>query len=438
MTANIKELVRDQREFFTSGATRDTGFRVSRLRDLKRMVEENQTAIEKALAQDLAKPASESRSGEISPLLAEADLAIEKTPLWSRTKKVATPEYRPAAASYVMPEPLGVVLIIAPWNYPLSLNLSPLIGAMAAGNCAVLKPSELAPASSHLVAELVQRYFEPSLIAAVEGGAEQAQALLDERFDHIFYTGGPATGKKVMEAAARHLTPLTLELGGKCPCIVEDDADIAFAARRITRGKFFNAGQTCIAPDYLLVHAGVKQRLLSEIAAIIGSYYGEDPKSSPRYGRIVNANHFDRIMALLDGHAAVTGGDSDRGDLYISPTLIDGVSADTPLMQEEIFGPVLPVVAYTDLGEAIAFVASRPKPLALYFFSASRTKQRRVLAQTTCGGCCINDVMAHYANPMLPFGGVGASGFGRYHGRAGFDAFSNLKSVLSRSNQPAS
>jgi aldehyde dehydrogenase (NAD+) len=432
MTAAIRELVRRQREFFTSGATRDTGFRVNRLRDLKRMVEENQAAIEAALAQDLAKPASEARSGEITPILAEVDLAIEKTPLWSRTKKVATPEYRPAAASYVMPEPFGVVLIIAPWNYPLSLNLSPLIGAMAAGNCAVLKPSELAPASSHLVAELVQRYFEPSLIAAVEGGVEQAQALLDEKFDHILYTGGPATGKKVMEAAARHLTPLTLELGGKCPCIVEDDTDIAYAARRITRGKFFNAGQTCIAPDYLLVHAGVKQRLLDGIAANIASAYGEDPRSSPRYGRIVNNAHFDRIMALLEGHTAVIGGEGDRGSLYISPTVIDSPAPDTPLMQEEIFGPVLPVVAYADLEEAISFVSDRPKPLALYFFSASRLQQRRVLAHTTSGGCCINDVMAHYANPMLPFGGVGASGFGRYHGKAGFDTFSNLKSVLAR------
>ncbi len=438
MTVDAKELVRRQRILFGSGMTGDIDFRVRQLRELKRMVEENQAAIEAALAQDLAKPTSESRSGELAPILAQADLAIAKTPYWSRPRRVNALASRSAAASYVMPEPLGVVLVIAPWNYPVSLLLTPLTGAIAAGNCAVLKPSELAPASSHLVAKLVESYFEPSLVTVVEGGAEEAQTLLEERFDHIFYTGGSATGRKVMEAAARHLTPLTLELGGKCPCIVESDADIAYAARRITRGKFFNAGQTCIAPDYLLVHAGAKQRLIGEVTANIGSFYGEDPRSSPRYGRIVNARHFDRIISLLSGHAAVIGGESDRDMLYISPTLVDGVSPDAPLMQEEIFGPLLPVIAYADLEEAIAFVAARPKPLALYFFSADKAKQRWVLARTTCGGCCINDVMAHHAHPMLPFGGVGASGFGRYHGKAGFDTFSNLKSVLSRAEPPVS
>lgn len=431
MAHGTGDIVRTQREFFASGASRDVGFRVRGLARIRRMVEENLADIEAALRADLGKPASEVRSGEIDPVLAEVDLAIAKTPGWSRPRRTAPPSRPAAAASYVIPEPLGVVLILAPWNYPVSLVLSPLVGAVAAGDCAVLKPSELAPASSRLLAELAASYFDRSHIHVVEGGAEVAESLLAEGFDLIFYTGGAAVGRKVMEAAARNLTPLVLELGGKCPCIVEADADVGYAARRITRGKFFNAGQTCIAPDYVLVQKSVRSRLIEEIARNITSLYGADPGSSPRYQRIVSAGHFDRIMGLLEGHDAVIGGGGDRESLIIPPTVIDGVSPDAPLMREEIFGPVLPLLAYGDLDEAISFIAARPKPLAVYLFCAGRKQQRRVLAETSSGGLCINDVMAQYADPMLPFGGVGASGFGRYHGKAGFEAFSNLKSVVS-------
>lgn len=425
--------IEKQREFFRSGATRDIGFRIEKLKRLRRMVEENRSEIIGALKEDLARPAFESYVAEISPLLLESDAAIRRTASWSRPKRVRTPSYLFLASSYIRPEPLGVALILGPWNYPVGLVLSPLIGAIAAGNCAVVKPSELAERSSRLISDMLSEYFSPEYVSVVEGGPSDAQALLEEKFDYIFFTGGRRIGKIVMEAASRNLIPITLELGGKSPCIVEGDARLDIAARRITWGKFFNAGQTCIAPDYLLVQRSIRERLLKEIGMCVREFYGERPAESPDYARIVNRSHFHRLLGLMEGGNAVIGGEVDEDSLYISPTVLDSVSKDSHLMNEEIFGPLLPVIEYGELEEAIGIVGRRPEPLAVYFFSEDRARQRRVLDETSSGGCSINDTLVHYSNFALPFGGVGGSGFGKYHGRESFDVFSNARSVLRKS-----
>ena len=432
-SSDIKALVEKQRDFFATGETKDVAFRLMQLKTLRKAVEDNRRAIVEALRADLGKPPLEAYVAEVSQVQAGIDRAIKRLGSWTKPRRVKTPSFLFLASSYVYPEPLGIVLVIAPWNYPVDLVIEPLIGAIAAGNCAVIKPSEISANTSKLLAKMFADYFDPAYIAVVEGAADMAQALLEERFDYIFYTGGGAVGKVVMEAASRNLTPVTLELGGKSPCIVEPDIHLHHAARRIAWGKWFNAGQTCIAPDYLLVNRSIKEELLGEIERYIRVFYGEDPSRSPDYARIVSERHFDRISNLMTEGDVIVGGETDRETRYISPTIIDNVEPDHAVMQEEIFGPVLPVITYEDLGDAIATVTARPKPLALYLFSRDRGKQERVLRETSSGGGCINDTMVYYSNDSLPFGGVGASGFNKYHGKASFDTFSNMRSIVNRS-----
>jgi aldehyde dehydrogenase (NAD+) len=326
-------------------------------------------------------------------------------------------------------DPYGVTLIIGPWNFPVQLMLTPLVGAIAAGNCAMLKPSIAAPRTSHLLTKLISGTFDPSYVSILEGGAETVQALLEERFDHVFFTGGPAAGRLVMAAAAKHLTPITLELGGKNPCIVDADTHLEYTARRIAWGKFFNAGQSCVAVDYVLVQKSVKQALLDLLEDCVRRFYGADPSRSPDFGRIIDEWHFDRLAGLLGEGRIVTGGTRDRASRYIAPTIIDGIRPGDPIMEDEIFGPLLPVLEYDDLGQAITFVNERPKPLALYFFSRDRQRQDRVLRETSSGGGCLNDTVIHQTT-CLPFGGAGPSGIGKYHGKASFDAFSHERSII--------
>jgi len=429
---DIKRLVEEQRAFFDSGATRSLSFRRGRLERLRDVIRANREEMARAAWEDLRKPPFETFASETAMLLAEIDYALKNLTCWASPARVPGPPIFPGAESLVVPEPYGVALIMAPWNYPFVLLLAPLVGAMAAGNCAVLKPSELSPRSSGLIARMLGEAFDPGYIAVVEGGMEVNEPLLRERFDYIFFTGGAAVGRLVMKAAAEHLTPVTLELGGKTPCIVESDARLRRAARRIAFGKWLNAGQTCIAPDYVLVQREAKERLLQEIGASIRSFYGRDPKRSRHYARIINARHFQRLTGLMEDGHVLMGGATDTSDLYIAPTVIDEPGWDTPVMTEEIFGPILPVLSYRDLDEAIARVNARPKPLALYFFSRDRDKQRRIIDETSSGGICINITLLHESTQTLPFGGVGESGMGAYHGRASFDTFTHRKAVFNQ------
>jgi aldehyde dehydrogenase (NAD+) len=429
----VAGIIERQRDFFATGETREISFRIKQLKTLKRMLEGSTKPILKALKDDMSKPGFEAYVAEISHVQSEIDYAIGRIKSWAKRERVKTPSFLFIASSHIYHEPLGVVLIIGPWNYPLDLVLVPLVGAISAGNCAVLKPSELTSYTSTLIAKMIGENFDPSFVTVVEGGAEETQALLSEKFDYIFYTGGSVVGKLIMEAASKNLTPVTLELGGKSPCIVEADIDLDKTARRITWGKFFNAGQTCIAPDYLLVNKSIKKALVERIGQCIREFYGDDPSKSPDYARIVNDRHFNRLSNLLRGGDIVVGGQTDPATRYIAPTVVENVSSDDPIMLEEVFGPILPVIEYEVLGDAISSVRSREKPLALFFFSKNKADQKRVLRETTSGGGCINDTMVQYSNILLPFGGVGVSGFGKYHGKASFDTFSNKRSIVDRS-----
>lgn len=428
----ISEIVNNQRQFFSTGTTKNVDFRIEKLKTLERAIEENKNFIIKALKADLNKPGFEAYF-EILGVLGEIKYALNNIKAWTKAQKVATPFHQFLSSAQVYAEPLGVVLIIGPWNYPINLMLAPLVGAIAAGNCSILKPSEIAPHTSSVLAKIIHKTFDSSFITVVEGGVETNKDLLAESFDHIFFTGGTGVGKIVMSAAAQHLTPVTLELGGKSPCIVDDSINVEYTAKRIVWGKFSNAGQTCTAPDYLLVNRRIKKDLLNSIKKHIRIFYGEEPAKSHSYSRIINQRHFNRLSELLKPGEILVGGDTNLEELYIAPTVIDRVSWKDKVMQEEIFGPILPVLDYTDLAEAITLVNKQPKPLALYFFSSSKKNQAWVLQETASGGVCINDTVMHLTVPALPFGGVGASGFGRYHGKAGFDNFSYQRSVLNKS-----
>lgn len=425
----MKELIERQRAYYRMGETRDIGFRVTKLKQLRDAILSSEERIEAALWHDLHKSAYESYLTEISIVLQELDDHIRHLRRWAKPHKVATPMQLFGSRSRIVCEPLGVVLIIAPWNYPVQLLMAPLIGALAAGNCVVLKPSPYTPRVSAVMADLVADVFAPEHVTVVQGGRETNQELLAERFDYLFFTGSPSLGKVVMKAAAEHLTPVTLELGGKSPCIVDQGADLELAARRLVWGKFLNAGQTCIAPDYLLVQSNIKAHLLERIGHYIRAFYGVQPRESPDYPRIVRVEAVDRIAGLMRSGTIIHGGEINREERYIAPTVIDGIQPDDPVMQEEIFGPVLPVMEFHALEEAIRYVNAHEKPLALYYFG-NRASAREVLTNTTSGGTCINDTIMHIANPHLPFGGVGNSGMGRYHGRDSFLTFSNRRSVL--------
>ena len=413
--------------------------RVTQLRQLKRLLEENDERISAALAADLGKSPIESFTTETSFVIGEVEHALEHLGAWMQPIRVRVPlTLRPGNARVVR-QPLGVVLIMAAWNYPLHLTLAPLVGALAAGNTAVLKPSEAAPATSAMIAELVPRYLDGRVVQVIEGGVEQTTAVLAERFDHILYTGGGAVAHIVMRAAAEHLTPVTLELGGKSPAIVAADADLDVAARRITWGRFTNAGQTCVAPDYVLVVRSVEDQLLGAVLRSVHDFYGENPQTSPDYGRIINDRHFDRLVGLLEAggyEAVVTGGSSDRDTRYLAPTVLAGVDPAAAVMSEEIFGPILPVVPVESLDEAVAFVTARPHPLALYLFTEDGPTAERVIERTRSGGVAVNHTMIQLAVPDLPFGGIGASGIGAYHGEAGFDRFSHRRAVLTKATKP--
>ncbi|MBE9225237.1 aldehyde dehydrogenase [Phormidium sp. LEGE 05292] len=428
----VQEILQEQRKFFSTGKTKDIAFRLTQLKILKQAVLDNRDQIIDALKADLNKPIFESYITEIGAIK-EIDYAIKNLKKWSKPKKVSTPLDQLPGSAFIYPEPLGVVLIITPWNYPFYLTISPLLGAIAAGNCVIIKPSENSPHTSNIIAKICQKNFDPAYIAVVEGGVETSQQLLQQKFDHIFFTGGTAIGKIVMEAAAKNLTPVTLELGGKSPCIIDSDINIEYTARRIAWGKFLNAGQTCIAPDYLLVNQKVKQPLLDSIKNCVQEFYGDDPEKSPDFARIINQKQYNRLVELLKSGEIIVGGKTNPETCYIAPTLIDKVSLDAPIMQEEIFGPILPVIEYSNLEEAISIVNNQPKPLALYFFSKNQEYQQQILQKTSSGGVCINDTIMHIAVTELPFGGVGNSGIGSYHGKASFDTFSHQKSVLKKS-----
>jgi aldehyde dehydrogenase (NAD+) len=426
----IVETVQKLRATFESGVTRPAEWRLNQLRQLYRMIEDEEAKILGALKSDLGKCAAEGFIGETNMVMGEVKLMLKSLRSWMRPRTVSAPLTVQPAKAKLYPEPLGVALIISPWNYPFQLAVSPLAGALAAGNCAIVKPSEVAPATSAVIAELCKKYLEQSAVAVIEGGVRETTTLLAQRFDHIFYTGNGAVGRIVMEAAAKHLTPVVLELGGKSPCIIDRDVNLDVAVRRIAWGKFFNAGQTCVAPDYVLVHETVKKPFLDKMAQVVREFYGDDPQKSPDYTRIVNARHHKRLSALLESGKAFIGGKTDADDRYIAPTVLTDVSPDSPVMREEIFGPILPVLTIASLDEAIRFVNDRDKPLALYVFSNDADRAQTVIDQTSSGGGCVNDCVMHLAPHELPFGGVGPSGMGAYHGKSSFDCFTHLKGVL--------
>ncbi|MEH1949566.1 MAG: aldehyde dehydrogenase [Nostoc sp.] len=430
--SNIGNIIQTQRDFFQTGKTKDVNFRIEQLTTLKQAIIEHEQSIVEALKADLHKPELETYLTEIS-VIKDIDYAIKNIQNWSKPKKAAVSWDFFSYSAKIYPEPLGVVLIIGPWNYPFQLIISPLIGAIAAGNCAIIKPSEIASHTSDVIAKIIAKHFDPAYLAVVEGGVEASQKLLAEKFDHIFFTGGTAVGKIIMAAAAKYLTPVTLELGGKSPCIVDTDINLEHTVRRITWGKFINAGQTCIAPDYLLVNKTIKKDLIDGLEKSLKEFYGDNPVNSPDYARIISQKHFERLVSFLKDGKVVIGGENQPSERYIAPTLIDNVSLEDSVMQEEIFGPILPIIEYTDIAEAIALINSRPKPLALYLFSQDKNLQKRVLQETSSGGVCINDTVMQVGVSSLPFGGVGDSGIGNYHGEASFDTFSHKKSVLQNS-----
>ncbi|RUT09649.1 aldehyde dehydrogenase [Dulcicalothrix desertica PCC 7102] len=427
----ISEIVSKQRQFFYTGATRDVSFRVEQLRNLKQGIMQYEHEITQALKADLNKPEFEVYGAEFSLIFTEIADAIKHLKNWVKPQRKGLELSFLPGSAYLYPEPLGVGLIIGPWNYPFQLSLLPLVGAIASGNCAIVKPSEIASHTSHVINDVISKVFPREYIAVVEGGVETTQELLQEKFDHIFFTGGTAVGKIIMKEAAKHLTPVTLELGGKSPCIVDTDINLEVSARRIAWGKFLNAGQTCIAPDYLLVNKSIKQDLLKAIADSIKEFYGDNPIDSPDYCRIISEKHYTRLINYIEGDIYF-GGEYNSDKLFIAPTVINNVSWQDSIMEEEIFGPILPVIEYEDINEVIAAINSRPKPLALYLFTNNKDLQGRILRETSSGGVCINDTIKHCGVASLPFGGVGDSGIGKYHGKASFDVFSHYKSVLKR------
>ncbi|WP_373479676.1 aldehyde dehydrogenase [Geminocystis sp.] len=427
---SIEDILARQRQYFSSGLTKPLDFRRQQLQKLKLAIVSRQDKILKALKEDLGKPELEG-CFELA-VLQDISHAIKNLPQWMKPRKVKTGIETFPSNACIYPEPLGVVLIVAPWNYPFSLMISPLIGAIASGNCAMVKPSELAPHTSQLLRELIEDTFSPEYISIQEGGVEISQKLLSLKFDHIFFTGGTQIGKIVMVAAAQNLTPVTLELGGKSPCIVDKETNLKETAKRITWGKFINAGQTCIAPDYILVDNIIKQDLILALKQCIRDFFGENPVESKDFARIINIRQFERLRGLLTSGDVIIGGDSNPDTKYIAPTMLDNVSLDSPVMAEEIFGPILPILEYQSLDEAITFVNSKPKPLALYFFSHNKEKQQQILKETSSGGLSFNETIMHVGVTELPFGGVGDSGIGAYHGKASFDVFTHSKSVLSR------
>ncbi len=427
---NIKSLVALQREYFESGATRSMEFRMNALKNLQRAVKDNEALIEAAMKSDLNKTAFESYMTETGLVLEEIRYHLKHLSSWMKNRKVKTPLAQFHAKSFIAPEPYGVTLIMSPWNYPLQLCLVPLIGAISGGNCAIIKPSAYAPATSKVIKKLISENFSSKYLAVVEGGREENNALLEEPFDYIFFTGSVEVGKIVMAAASQNLTPVTLELGGKSPVIVDETANLKLAAKRIAFGKVLNAGQTCVEPDYLLIHQSVKDQFLEEYKRALTEFFpGGDMSEMPA---IISDKHFQRVTRLMKGEKAIIGGGFDEARRLIEPTVLDEVTKDSPIMQEEIFGPVLPLMTYTNLSDCIRFIRSNPKPLAFYLFTSSKAVEKKMLDSCSFGGGCINDTIIHIANSRMGFGGVGYSGVGSYHGKLSFDTFTHYRSMVKK------
>ncbi len=431
--AEYKNMLHAQRAYFGKGECKDVNFRIAQLKKLYQWICEHEQEIMDALYQDLNKSPFEAYATEIGIVKEEIKYTLKHLRKWAAPKRVRTPITQFPSKSFIYPEPYGVVLIMSPWNYPFQLTIAPLAGAMCAGNCAVVKPSAYSPATTRLMAGMIKELFSEEYIAVVEGGREANQALLDEKFDYIFFTGSVNVGKYVMEKASAHLTPVSLELGGKSPCIVDETADIKLAAKRIVWGKFLNSGQTCVAPDYILVQRSVKDKLIKQIGKCVRKMYGKDALANEEYPKMINEKHFDRVLGLMEGAHIVSGGESDRARLKIAPTILDQVNWESAVMQEEIFGPLLPVLTFYDIKEVIQMVNARPSPLALYYFTKDKRREGKVLKHISYGGGCINDTVVHLATSYMPFGGVGNSGMGGYHGKDSFDTFTHRKSIMKKS-----
>ncbi len=429
---DITKIVADQRAYFATGKTLDVAFRIAGLKRLAAAIKRNEALIEAALKADLNKHRHETYLTETGIVLSEISHMIRHLKAWSRPRRAKTPIQLFAGSSRVYREPHGVVLILSPWNYPFQLAIDPLVGAVAGGNCAVVKPGSYAPETAKAIAAVIAEAFEPGHVTTVLGGRAENTLLLDQRFDYIFFTGSQDVGKTVMAKAAEHLTPVSLELGGKSPCILAEGADLKLAAKRIAFGKTVNAGQTCVAPDYLLIRERDKAEFVRHYRAWIEAFYGADPLQNEEFPRIVNQKHHDRLLGLMKGMDVVLGGTHDA--TKIAPTVLDHVKPEDAIMQEEIFGPILPMLSYETIEEAIAFVNARPRPLALYLFTNRREIERRVIRSTSFGGATLNDTLMHVASSEIGFGGVGASGMGSYHGRYSFDTFTHAKPVLKRYN----
>jgi len=431
----ISQVVATARTAFESGKTRPLAWRKAQLVAMIKMLRDNADDFSAALKQDLGRGLEEAWLYDIGFSITEIELIIKNLKKWTEPRKVSTPLVSLPGSSHRIPQPLGVVLVIAPWNYPIQLLMIPVAGAIAAGNAVVMKPSEVSSATSALLGKLVPQYFDNDAIAIVEGAVPETTQLLAEKFDHIFYTGNGTVGRVVMRAAAENLTPVTLELGGKSPTIVDKSANIAIAGRRIAWAKYVNAGQTCVAPDYVLAHADIADKLVDEIRKSVKDFYGADPQSSGDFARISSPRHFSRLKAMLTSGKVAIGGQTDEQQRYIAPTVLVDVTASDSVMQEEIFGPILPMLTVDSIDEAISFVNARPHPLALYVFAEDQKVNDKVVASTTSGGVTVNGTIFHMTGPFLPFGGVGESGMGAYHGRAGVDTFQHLKPVLKRSTR---
>lgn len=429
---SIEKLLADQRKYFQRGATLSVDFRIDMLKRLYGTVKKYEKEIEAALTKDLGKSEFEGFMCEAGLALTEISYLIRHTRRFAREKTVWTPLAQFASRSYQKPTPYGNTLIMSPWNYPFLLTIEPLAAAIAAGNTAIVKPSAYSPATSKIVEKVVRESFPEELAAVVTGGREENAALLEQKFDFIFFTGSSGVGKEVLRRAAEHLTPVVLELGGKSPCIIDDTAKIRLAAKRIVFGKYLNCGQTCVAPDYILCHSSVKDAFVKEVCKQVKKQYGENPLNNPDYGKIINQKHFERVLGLINERKVVLGGENNAETLQIAPTVMDHVTWEDAVMQEEIFGPLMPILTYESLEEVYELLSEKPKPLALYFFSQDKRRIKEVTERCSYGGGCINDVVIHLATSEMGFGGVGESGMGSYHGKAGFEAFSHTKSIVDK------
>lgn len=430
----LKEKINKQREYFSTGETKNINFRIEKLKKLRDVLKSEEEKVFEALKKDLMKSSFESYVTEVAMVYDEINMHIKNIKKWSKKRRVKTPLVQFPAKSFIQLEPYGVVLIIGPFNYPFMLTMDPLIGAIAAGNTAVIKPSESASETSKILKEILEKVFDEKYVLHVnpERGKEVVEELLKEKFNYIFFTGSAAVGKIVMKAASQYLTPVTLELGGKSPCIIDKDCKLELAARRIVWGKLLNSGQTCVAPDYLYVHKDIEEEFIKKLEEEIKNQFGDNPLESEDYSKMVNEREFNRVLSYIDKEKLVFGGNYNRKTFQIEPTILKNVTWDDPVMEREIFGPIFPILTFENLDEVLRVVNSKDKPLALYYFSEDKNKIEKVLKRTSSGGVTINDTIVHVSSSYLPFGGVGNSGMGEYHGKYSFDLFSNKKGVMNR------